>query len=120
MLERLNLRLRVFLIFAALAGGSLAALGLGLAVGYRRLGSAEMLPALLQGAVIAAFAIFGLTALIWYLFDLNVAKPIEGLAGSLRARAHADVDRDIETAPARYLGDLAPAASAAAATLAET
>ena len=54
MLERLNLRLRVFLIFAALAGGSLAALGIGLAVGYRRLGSAEMLPALLQVRAVSA------------------------------------------------------------------
>jgi DNA polymerase III subunit epsilon len=120
MLERLNLRLRVFLIFAALAAGSLGALVGGLVVGYRRLGGAEMLPALVQGGVIAGFAILGMTSVIWYLFDLNVAKPIEGLAGSLRARAHADVDREIETAPARYLGDLAPAASAAAATLVET
>jgi DNA polymerase III subunit epsilon len=47
-------------------------------------------------------------------------SPIEALAGSLRARAHADTGGEIDARPARYLGDLAPAASAAALTLAET
>jgi len=37
----------------------------------------------------------------------------------MRARAHADVARTIETAPGRYLGDLAPAADAVTRTLSE-
>ena len=48
---------------------------------------------------------------VWYLFDLNVAKPIEALAGALARprpcrRGPATMDRP----SARYLGDLAPAA----------
>jgi DNA polymerase-3 subunit epsilon len=120
MLTRLSLRLRVFLIFACLAGAALLAVGLGLWLGYRRLGSPETLQAFVQGGTLAGFAILGLVTGVWYLFDLNVAKPIETLAGALRARAHADVTGGMDAAIARYLGDLAPAATAAAASLAET
>lgn len=120
MLQRLSLRLRVFLIFAALAGGSVALIAGGLLAGYGRSGAGGGSEALIQAGVIAGFGILGLVTLTWYLFDLNVAKPIEGLAGSLRARTHAEVDRQIDTGEARYLGDLAPAAAAAALTLSET
>jgi len=119
MLERLGLRLRVFLIFVALWLGATALVAGGLAAGYSRLPDSESSAALVQAGVIAAFGILGIVTLTWYLFDLNVAKPIEGLAGSLRARTHADVDRQIDPRDARYLGDLAPAAAAAALTLAE-
>lgn len=117
---RLSLRLRVFLFFAALALGAAAALAAGLTLAWRRLGTPDTLNAFVQGGVIAGFVTVLLIAWVWYLFDLNVAKPIEALAGSLRARAHADTGGEIDAAPARYLGDLAPAASAAALTLSET
>ncbi|HEX9857224.1 MAG TPA: 3'-5' exonuclease [Paracoccaceae bacterium] len=120
MFARLSLRLRVFLFFAALGCGALAALMAGLTLGYRRLGSPETLQAFVQGGIVAGFVILGLVAWVWFLFDLNVAKPIEALAGTLRARAHSDVAGVIDATPARYLGDLAPAASATALTLAET
>ncbi len=120
MLNRLSLRVRIFLFFAALAVGALIALGVGLTLGYRRLGSPETLDAFVQGGVVAAFAIVGLVAWVWYLFDVNVARPIDILAGALRARAHADVTGEMNAAIARYLGDLAPAATAAAASLSET
>lgn len=119
-LERLSLRVRVFLFFAALGAGSVAALTGGLFLAFRRLGTPETLNAFVQGGLIAGFAILGLIVWVWYLFDLNLAKPIEALAGTLRARAHSDVTGDIDAAPARYLGDLAPAARATARTLAET
>ena len=45
---RLSLRLRVFLFFAALAGGNLAALAAGLVFGFRKLGD----PGALDGFVI--------------------------------------------------------------------
>ena len=112
MLARLSLRVRVFLFFAALGLGALVALGDGLSLGYRRLATAESLPAFVQGGVFAGFAILGLVAWVWYLFDSNVAKPIDILSGALRARAHADVTSDMDVAIARYLGDLAPAVSA--------
>ena len=80
MLARLSLRVRVFLFFAALGLGALVALGVGLSLGYRRLATAESLPAFVQGGVFAGFAILGLVAWVWYLFDSNVAKPIDILS----------------------------------------
>jgi DNA polymerase III subunit epsilon len=119
-LGRLGLRLRMFLFFAALAGGALVALVVGLTLAFRRLGDPAVLPAFVQGGIIAGFVIVGLITWVWYLFDVNVAKPIDLLAGDLRARAHADVSPNTRAAIARYLGDLAPAADAAAHSLSET
>lgn len=120
MLQRLGLRTRIFLIFAGLAGGVLAALTIGLWIGFRRLGAPDTLDAFVQGGVVAGFVTLGLIVWVWFLFDMNVARPIDTLAGALRARTHADVGGDVDAAVARYLGDLAPAATAAAASLRET
>jgi DNA polymerase-3 subunit epsilon len=120
MIERLGLRLRIFLFFAALAVGAVGALTAGLVLGYRRLGTPETLSAFVQGGVVAGFITLGLIVWVWYLFDVHVAKAIEGIAGAIRARSHADVAGDIDRGQARYLGDLAPAASAAVLTLSET
>ena len=120
MLRKLGLRTRIALLFAGLAAGAVAALVIGLWLGYRRLGAPETLDAFVQGGVVAGFGTIGLVTLVWYLFDLNVAKPIDMLAGALRARAHTDVAGEMDPAVAQYLGDLAPAATAAAATLRET
>lgn len=120
MIRRLSLRLRVFLFFAALAVGNVAALGVGLYLGYHRLGDPNVLNAFVIGGVIAGFVILGLVTWVWFLFDENVAKPIERLAGGMRARSHAEVASEIDEAPARYLGDLAPAAVAVTRNLAET
>ncbi|GGH54005.1 DNA polymerase III subunit epsilon [Frigidibacter albus] len=119
-MERWSLRLRVFLLFAGLAAASWGALGAGLWAGYHRLGDTTVLPAFVQAGVVAGFAILGLTAGIWYLFDENVARAIERLAGGMRARTHAAVTGELDASPARYLGDLAPAAAAVTLTLAET
>ena len=119
-LERLSLRIRVFLFFAALGVGAVLALAGGVVMALRRLGKPETLNAFAQGRLSAGFGTLGLIAWVWYLFDLNVAKPIDTLAGGLRARAHADVQGEMDTATARYLGDLAPAATAAALSLSET
>lgn len=120
MLLRLSLRLRIFLLFAGLAAAALAAVTAGLALGYGRLGSPDTFDAFVQGGVVAAFVILGVVAWVWYLFDINVAKPIDSLAGALRVRAHSDANGGIDAGIAAYLGDLAPAAKAAAATLQET
>ncbi len=117
---RLSLRLRVFLFFALLALGGAAAVAAGAFMGYRHLGQPAALSSFVVAAAVAAFAILGLVAWVWLLFDENVAKAIEGLSARLRARAHADVDGGLDGARARYLGDLAPAAEAVAESLVET
>lgn len=119
-LTHLSLRVRIFLFFAALAIGAVAALFTGLYLAYHRLADASLLDPFVQGGIVAGFVILGLLAWVWYLFDMNVAKPIETLAGALRARAHADGAGELDASVARYLGDLAPAARAAARRLDET
>lgn len=122
MLARLGLRLRVLLFFAALAAGCIGAVALGLTVGAGRLAGLPEAArtAFVQAGLIAGFVILGLIAWVWFLFDQNVARAIETVSAAIRARAHAEVDGEIDTTPARYLGDLAPAVAAALRTLAET
>ena len=120
MLVRLSLRVRVFLFFAALGLGVVVAMGMGLALGYQRLGTPEVLPGFVQAGVVAGFVALLLVAWVWFLFDTHVAKPIDILSGALRARAHSDVTSEMDVAIARHLGDLAPAATAAARRLTET
>lgn len=111
-MHKLGLRLRILLFFVALALGAIAVNALALWMGYRQLGRPDAFSSFLSAGVIAGFGVLGLSAGIWLLFDENVAKPIERLAAALRARAHGGVSRDIDDTTARYLGDLAPAASA--------
>lgn len=120
MLARLGLRTRVFLLFAGLAAGICISICLGLWLAYSRLGDRALSNAFVQAGSVAGFLGLGLVAWLWYLFDTNVARPIDILAGTLRARAHAQVDGELDGVMARYLGDLAPAAQAAAASLSET
>lgn len=111
-LQRRSLRLRIFLFFAALAGGAALALVAGLYGGYAHNPQPAALDAVIIGGVVAGAAIMGLIAGIWLLFDENVAKPIERLAGELRARTHTHITAELEDMTARHLGDLAPAATA--------
>jgi DNA polymerase-3 subunit epsilon len=124
MLERLSLRLRVFLFFAGLAAGGIAALAGGLWLAQSRLGpdagGAAVRAAFVQGGLIAGFVLVGLIAWVWVLFDTHVARALDGLAAAIRARAHADVTDEIDLGRARYLGDLTPAAAAVARSLAAT
>ncbi|MDP2086672.1 MAG: PAS domain-containing protein, partial [Gemmobacter sp.] len=120
MLERLSLRVRIFLFFALLGLGGLVALVAGLWLGYRRLGSPETLNAFVQGGMVAGFVLVGIVTWVWFLFDTHVAKAIERLAGTIRSRSHSDVGIEMDRETARYLGDLAPAVGAALTNLAET
>jgi DNA polymerase-3 subunit epsilon len=119
-LTQLSLRTRVFLFFGALALGNLGALIAGLWFGYTRIADPQLLNAMVIGGAVAGFAILGLIAWVWFLFDENVAKPIERLSGLMRARSSADVSVDFDDKIARYLGDLAPAAASVTRHLAET
>jgi DNA polymerase-3 subunit epsilon len=96
MFTTLSLRLRIFLFFAFLACRDLGPCHRGPVLGYVRLGEDHALSAFVIAGVIAVLAIFALTTWVWVLFDENVAKPVERLAAEMRARAHADVDEDID------------------------
>ncbi|MCY1127494.1 3'-5' exonuclease [Frigidibacter sp. RF13] len=119
MFARLSLRTRVLLFFLLLGVGAAFAITLGAVAGYHRLGLTEARDGFVQSALIAVFLTIGLVVWIWYLFDLNVAKPIDRLSGELRARAHAEGGQELDATIARHLGDLAPAAAAAARSLEE-
>lgn len=119
-LQQLSLRVRVFLFFALVAAGSLAALTFALVVGYRRLADPQAMDEMVVVGVVAGFCIFVLVAGVWLLFDDHVAKPIERLAGNMRARTHTDIRADIDPSMGRYLGDLAPAAATVTRYLSET
>lgn len=120
MFTKLSLRFRIFLFFALLAIGGAAATGLALWFGFSRLDPDSPLSSFVTAEVIATLGIVSLTAGIWLLFDENVAKPIEKLAADMRVRAHTDVDEEVDHTPAKYLGDLAPAASAVTQNLTKT
>jgi len=119
-LTRLSLRLRIFLFFAALALGNLVALVAGLVFGFEKLDDPGALDGFVIGGVVAGFVITGLILSVWFLFDENVAKPIERLAGSIRARTHTEIETELDQQSGRYLGDLAPAAAAITQHLNET
>jgi len=113
----LPLRLRVFLFFALLGLGGAAVVAGSLVFAARRAAPTDPIGALLTGGILAGFLIVALVVAIWWLFDANVAKPIDRISADLRARAHADVAQEIDTTPTRYLGDLGPAAEAVAKNL---
>ncbi|MEL6316599.1 MAG: exonuclease domain-containing protein [Pseudomonadota bacterium] len=119
-IARWSLRLRIFLFFALIAGGAVLSVAAAAYLGHQRLDAATPASAFVFSALIACFAVVALTTWVWFLFDENVAKPLVALAGDLRSRAHADVNETIDAAQARYLGDLAPAAAAVSAHLADS
>ncbi|MGY6570895.1 MAG: exonuclease domain-containing protein [Salinarimonas sp.] len=122
--RRFSLRLRVFAMFALVAGGALAALAIALGFGYARLPTGlqadmQLRSGFVQVAILGGFLILGLVAWIWWLFDQHVAGAVEKLAASLRVSADAGAPGSIPPDTARYLGDLAPAISDAARHLGE-
>ena len=119
MLSRLSLRLRIFLFFVLLAlGGTGLVLG-ALWAGHARALDSTVTNGFVFAALLAAFGLVALTTGVWLLFDENVAKPIERLSAQMRTRAHAGISGDLDMQAARYLGDLAPAASAVATALSQ-
>lgn len=120
MLTHLSLRLRIFLFFCLLALGSIAVSLGSLWLSYQRAESLALQDPFIFAGLLGTFAILGLCAGIWLLFDENVAKPIEALAAEMRLRAHGGVSRGIDAKTARYLGDLAPAAAGLAGQLGDS
>lgn len=118
MLNRLSLRLRIFLFFLLLAVGGLIISAVALWASYERVGDPNLINAYIFAELLIAFGFLALIVAVWLLFDDNIAKPIERLSAQLRARAHAGVSTDVDLKAARYLGDLAPAAAGLADQLA--
>lgn len=119
-MSHLSLRLRIFLFFCLIALGGTVIVLAALWVGHGRALQTGPADGFLFAGILATFGLVALCAGIWLLFDENVAKPIERLSAQLRARAHAGIDTEVNTEAARYLGDLAPAASAITAALSES
>jgi len=123
MLEKLGLRIRILLFFALLAVGAIISVAVASWLVLSRAdGGGDLLAPMVQAGILAGFLILFLVTGIWYLFDMNVARAIDGLANAIRTRAHADVQDDLgrDRDRARYLGDLAPAAAEIARSLAQT
>lgn len=120
MFTSLSLRLRIFLFFCLIGVGGAALVLLAIYVGYQRSLGGDILSAFVFTGMLSGFGLLALTAGIWLLFDENVAKPIERLAATMRTRAHAGVEQQVDTHSARYLGDLAPAAEAVSTVLSQT
>lgn len=120
MLDRLGLRLRIFLFFCLLAAGGMAIAAGGLYAGYGRTDMPEAMGGFVFAGLVIGFLWVGLVAGVWLLFDENVARPIDRLAAGMRARAHAGVQGGLDVDAARYLGDLAPAAAAMAGQLSQS
>ena len=116
-MDRMSLRLRIFLFFVVLGvGGTTLVLG-ALYAGYLRAVQTGPLNGFVLAATLSGFGLVALATGIWLLCDENVAKPIEALSADLRARAHAGTGGAFDANRAKYLGDLAPAAHAVGAAL---
>ena len=111
-MNEMGLRLRVFLFFCLIGFGGLTLVLGAIWLGYRQLGDADALSSFTTVAIVSAFGLLALVTFIWRLFDENICKPVEYLAAQFRVRANADIDSEIDTDAAKYLGDLAPAACA--------
>jgi DNA polymerase-3 subunit epsilon len=114
--SRWSLRLRVFLFFALIAGGTIAALAVGFVHSAREVGP-EARPALVLAFGGAGFAIVGLVLWVWQQFDEHVAKPIVAIGRDVRAVVHAGARGGELQHQGRYLGFLAPAVAEVAAAL---
>lgn len=111
-MTNLSLRVRIFLFFCLIGFGGVGIVLAALALGYRQLGDPAALSALATVAIVSGFGLLALVTFVWRLFDENLSKPIERLAAQFRVRANAEIKGGIDAQTARYLGDLAPAASA--------
>lgn len=119
-MTRFSLRFRIFLFFCLIALGGAGVTVLALWLGHGRAVETTAANGFVFAGIIAVFGLTALTVGVWLLFDENVAKPIERLSAQLRTRAHAGLSGALDTEAARYLGDLAPAASAVAKALSDT
>ncbi|SDX43137.1 3'-5' exonuclease [Roseicitreum antarcticum] len=113
-----GLRARLMALFGALALGCMLALAGALWLVQGRMGGDAS--GFVQAGLLAGFGIVGLIVAAWFWCDTHLARAADALAGSLRARTHAGVNTPMNTARARYLGDLGGAAAGMAQALHDT
>ncbi len=112
MLTSLSLRLRVFLMFLGMTAAVWVAIGLALYMGLGRAAETGVAGAFTFSGILLFFLSLAIFTGCWFLFDTNVAKPVERIAAAMRTRAHAGVEVSVDQNEARYLGDLGPAVAA--------
>jgi len=108
LLQRLSLRLRIFLFFALIALGSSALVIIDLYFALQRIGF-DALPHLVLFGGLTCFGILFLTGWVWQKFDVNVANPIEMIVKDVRSLVHAGAGQGLDQETGKYLGFLNPA-----------
>jgi DNA polymerase-3 subunit epsilon len=89
MIERLSLRVRIFLFFALIAAAVPILLGVGLWLAAQRL-DGNPTPHLVLFGGAAGFALIGVVVWVWQLFDQNIARPIQAIVRDLQTVMHAN------------------------------
>ena len=117
-LERLSLRLRIFLFFALIAASACSIIAVSLYFAQQRIGP-EATPHLVLFGGIAAFGMLFVTGWVWQKFDVNVAQPIEHMSKTIRSLVHAGASRELDEETGKYLGLLKPAIEDISAALTE-
>ncbi|EAU39714.1 exonuclease, DNA polymerase III, epsilon subunit family protein [Fulvimarina pelagi HTCC2506] len=116
-MKAVSVRLRVFLLFSALAVACVAAVGVAFGSGVYR--GVVPIDSVVGPLIIAGFLLLGLVMSAWFAFDKYIARPIDRLAAEMRVRAHCNTSHEIDLAETHYLGDLAHAADAVTRRLGE-
>nr|WP_321456008.1 exonuclease domain-containing protein [uncultured Cohaesibacter sp.] len=117
-IEKLSLRLRIFLFFALIAASACIIIAASLYFALQRIGP-EATPHLVLFGGIASFGILFVTGWVWQKFDINVAQPIEHISKDVRSLVHAGASRGMDRETGKYLGLLNPAIREIAAALTE-
>ncbi|SNY91205.1 PAS fold [Cohaesibacter sp. ES.047] len=117
-LERLSLRVRIFLFFALIVVASSAILMAALYFALQRIGS-DALPHLVLSGGLACFGIAFVSFWVWQKFDINVAQPIDLIVKDVRSLVHAGAPQHLTGETGKYLGFLNPAIREISAALVE-
>ena len=107
-LERLSLRVRIFLFFALIALASSAILVVDLYFALDRIG-ADATPHLVLFGGLTCFGIFLVSGWVWQKFDVNVASQIDLLVKEIRILVHTGSPSRLDGETGKYLGFLTPA-----------
>ncbi|WP_322891149.1 MULTISPECIES: exonuclease domain-containing protein [unclassified Yoonia] len=118
MFDRLRPRQRTLALFALLAACCIGAVAGALMMAEARLDHTDPRSVLISAGLLAGFTILGICALAWFIVDDMVARPMERLAAAMQTHAATAMDRGIDAAMARHLGDVAQGAAALSARLA--